>query len=249
MSRLRNYLIPMALAASIVATGAHAGIFDDPKNLQVLPKHISPQELRQTMRKFSMDVGLACEDCHVGQPDQPVDTFDFASDDRDLKEVARLMLRMMTDINDRQLAKLDRRAQARVSVQCVTCHRGQRRPLQMVDELDLAYAEDGVAAAISRYRLLKAELFGRGSHDFGEGPRLDFARLLAGRSDVSGAIVFLRELHDEHGASFMTDLMLGDLLLADGDRAAAIRQLEAALRVAPPDVRERIQSQIEGLRP
>ena len=41
-------------------------VFADPKNLQVLPKDISSENLKNTMRGFSMGVGMRCETCHVG---------------------------------------------------------------------------------------------------------------------------------------------------------------------------------------
>ena len=237
----------LALPLCAPGTVAAAGIFDEPKNLKVLPADISPQELRKTMRGFAFDLGVNCENCHVGEAGQPLENFDFAADDKDMKATARLMLRMLAEINDRQLAALDRAPDERVAVRCATCHRGQPKPLLIVDALNLAYREGGTPATVARYRTLKADFFGSDSFDFTEQPRLEFARGLAARADVDGGIAFLHELRGEHGASFMTDLMLADLYLASGRREHAIASLKAAHSSAPSALQAVILKRLEGL--
>lgn len=239
-------LIAGFLAAAAVPL-ATAGIFDDPKNLKVLPKDIAAQELRRVMRSFSLELGVGCESCHVGEAGQPVDTFDFASDDKAMKATARQMMRMLADINDRQLAELERPREERVAVRCATCHRGLARPLLIGDELALAYGKEGAAGAVARYRALKSDHFGSGSYDFGETPRLLFADAIAATNDFAAAIAFLRDTHDEHGASYRTDLKLADLHFMNEDRANAIASYEAALASAPPAVQQNIRTRLEGL--
>lgn len=248
---MRRSRPPVFVAAILVATAtplALAGIFDDPKNLKVLPKNISPQELRQTMRSFSLELGLGCEDCHVGEAGQPVDTFDFASDDRALKATARQMIRMLADINDRQLGELDRPRAERVAVRCATCHRGLSKPVLIGDELILAHGKDGAAGAIARYRALKADYFGSDSYDFGEMPRLLFADRLAAATDLAGAIAFLLETRAEHGASYRTDARIADLYFMTEDLEKSIAFFEAAQAKAPPAIQESIQTRLEGLK-
>ncbi|MGE0031591.1 MAG: c-type cytochrome [Steroidobacteraceae bacterium] len=227
----------------------HAGIFDDPKNLKVLPKDISAQALRQTMRGFALDLGLECQHCHVGEPGQPLESFDFAVDRKDRKATARLMLRMVADINERALAELDRPSDERVIVNCATCHRGLPKPLLIGDALGLAYREGGAPAAVTRYLTLKEEFFGSGSYDFTEQPRLEFASALAAQSDNAGGIAFLFALREEFGAGFMTHLLLADLYLAAGDRKNAVGQLETARTMAPPVLQESIGKRIQGIKP
>jgi len=48
------------LALLISSFSAHAGLFDDPSNLEILPKDISAGELRDTMRGFSQGTGARC---------------------------------------------------------------------------------------------------------------------------------------------------------------------------------------------
>ena len=224
----------LAAPGAALAASAFAGIFDAPKNLKVLPADITPQQLRQTMRGFAQDLGLRCENCHVGESGQPLESFDFSADRKERKATARMMLRMVADINERQLAALDRPVVERVVVTCATCHRGQSRPTQIGDELEFAYREGSAPAAVARYRSLKAEFFGGGGFDFTEWPRLEFAMRLAARSDARSGIEFLSALREEHGAGFMTDMTLADLYLAAGDRPAAADALQKALINAPP---------------
>jgi cytochrome c2 len=237
----------LAVPGAALAASAFAGIFDAPKNLKVLPANIAPQQLGQTMRGFAQDLGLRCENCHVGEAGRPLESFDFAADQKQTKATARMMLRMVADINERQLAGLDRPVAERVVVTCATCHRGQSRPTQIGDELELAYREGRAPAAVARYRSLKAAYFGAGGFDFTERPRLEFAMRLAARSDARGGIEFLNALREEHGAGFMTDMTLADLYLAAGDRPAATDALQEALISAPPPAQPILRKRLEEL--
>ena len=49
------------------------------------------------------------------------------------------MLRMVADINERLQSKLDKDVADMVQVECVTCHRGQRRPRLLADDLEEAF--------------------------------------------------------------------------------------------------------------
>lgn len=245
---MRVPVMVTGLLGAVAASMATAGIFDDPKNLKVLPPEIAPQDLRQVMRGFSLELGVSCEGCHVGEPGQPLDSFDFASDEKATKVVARQMMKMLDDINDRQFAALDRPPAERIAVRCVTCHRGLAKPQLIGDELALAYRKAGAAGAVARYRALKADYFGSGSYDFGETQRLQFADRLSGGEDHSGAIAFLREMRDEHGASYRTSLKLADLYFMIEERGNAIAFYEAAHAAAPPAIQQNIRTRLEGLK-
>ena len=116
----------------------------DPMNLQVLPEDIDKAELVQTMRSFTQALGVRCEFCHVGEADQPLDTFNFMSDAKPEKATARKMLRMVMDINDKYLKgveghgengahgeqeKAGQEGKEGPKVTCYTCHRGETHPL------------------------------------------------------------------------------------------------------------------------
>ena len=84
-----------------------------PQNLQVLPKDISRADLIATMQKVAGSLGVRCDFCHVPG--------NFASDDKDTKQTARRMLRMVNDINKDNFS-------GRPEVSCYTCHRGSTMP-------------------------------------------------------------------------------------------------------------------------
>ena len=107
---------------------------EPPKNLKVLPKDISHDELIKTMKEFTASLGVRCTECHVGTPtaDGKMD-FDFASDAKVEKINARKMMRMVNDINKKYLAKIEPGFE---KVTCVTCHRGHLKPMVSVDSLE-----------------------------------------------------------------------------------------------------------------
>lgn len=99
------------------------------KNLQVLPKDISRDQLTQTMKFFAQSLGVRCVHCHVGEEGKPLSTFDFASDAKRDKRVARAMLQMVHKINVEEFGVKDMKD---AKVTCYTCHRGSTEPLTEV---------------------------------------------------------------------------------------------------------------------
>jgi hypothetical protein len=78
------------------------------KNLKVLS---SGENLLDVMRTFNLSLREECNFCHTPP--------DFASDARPMKNVAREMMKMTSDLN----SKL-----GNGTVTCYTCHRGDERP-------------------------------------------------------------------------------------------------------------------------
>lgn len=103
--------------------GGGRGPQGPPKNLQVLPKDIPPQQLTAMMRRITGALGVECTHCHVSMQDR-------ASDDKPAKLVARKMLKMTMTINDELLKDVGQPAPAgEQKVTCFTCHRGALKPL------------------------------------------------------------------------------------------------------------------------
>lgn len=96
------------------------------KNLQVFPKDIARPQLIANMRFFSQSLGVRCTFCHVGVEGQPPSTYDFASDAKKEKQIARKMLAMVHRINQQDFAVTDVN---NAKVTCFTCHRGSSHPL------------------------------------------------------------------------------------------------------------------------
>ncbi|MFL6758681.1 MAG: c-type cytochrome [Sphingomonas sp.] len=96
------------------------------KNLKVLPKDIGRAELLTNMKFFAQSLGVRCTYCHVGTEGQPLSTFDFASDAKDHKKIARDMMRLAQHINTEHLPAITGLPDAKVT--CFTCHRGSTKP-------------------------------------------------------------------------------------------------------------------------
>lgn len=117
----------LALATGTAATQAPQ-IPEKFTNLQVLPKAITPKELVPIMRSYARGLGVRCEHCHLGEGND-LSKFDFASDDRPVKAIARKMMTMLATINQ-QLAKVgDPPPPGADKVTCYSCHRGDKKPL------------------------------------------------------------------------------------------------------------------------
>ncbi|NSL88381.1 c-type cytochrome [Chitinophaga sp. Mgbs1] len=101
---------------------------EKPKNLKVLPKNISHDELIGTMRSFNTALGVKCNFCHAPQKDDPK-KLDFASDDNQHKDVARAMMKMTSRIN-RKFFK----GREVMAVTCYSCHHGNEEPKTKPEE-------------------------------------------------------------------------------------------------------------------
>ena len=95
------------------------------KNLKVLSPTITHDELIATMRGYAAALGTRCEHCHVQTATQPRDEFDFASDAKPEKRVARTMMAMTRAVNTDYVSKVNAHGQ---SVTCLTCHHGHTVP-------------------------------------------------------------------------------------------------------------------------
>lgn len=232
-----NHLKPVALMTILLLllplSAVFAGIFDEPENLEVLPEDISAEDLRATMRGFAFALGARCETCHVAEDPADMETFDFAADDKDEKRKARVMLEMVSRINSDLLSPLDEFDGERISVQCVTCHRGQRKPKMTAQVLSDAYDENGLNAALAKYDELRKEYYGSHTFDFSEYVLTEYAGNLARQGKADGAIAFLKKNAGFYPDSMMTYFTLGEVYNMSGDVGDARTAYEKALEIDP----------------
>lgn len=228
-------LVMASLVAAAMADGLAAQGFEwpeQPENLVVL-EGFSGNQLAPVMRGFSRALGVRCSYCHVGEEGEPLETFDFASDDNDKKRTARSMLRMLGVIND-TLSSIDWGTEGRVNMWCHTCHRGRPRPMTLAEELGEVYgAENDAAATIVHYQDLRERFYGRGSYDFGPGELNAVGYAALGEGDTDGAILIFErnvEAHPEVGNVYDS---LAEGYLARGDTARAIANYERAVELEP----------------
>lgn len=203
------------------------------KNLQYFAADIARDALIQRMREFSFALDVRCQYCHAGGNGVSFDGVDFASDERPAKRKARAMLKMTDEINNSMLTTVPSRAEPRVEVSCVTCHRGLPLPKTLQTTLWEIVQKDGVAAAVQRYRTLRAEDTLSGRYDFGEWEINELARRLTEAKDPQAAIAILQMNGQFYPKSADIDFMLGELHLAQGDRDKALARYKLALQKNP----------------
>jgi tetratricopeptide (TPR) repeat protein len=221
------------LAVGVTASVAAAQIPDTFTNLQVLPKDIPKPQLVQTMRSFASALGVRCQHCHVGKVPEDLRTFDFASDEKETKKVARAMLRMTREINTRLLPETGRTPL--VEVHCITCHHGVAKPEQLVDVLAASARKDGIEAALQKYGELREKHYGRAAYDFGAPSLNTLAERLAGEKNLEGAIA-VQEFNLKVNPNIATSYaLLAHFQQQKGDRAAARASIEKAIALEPGD--------------
>jgi hypothetical protein len=120
----------VVLTAAVMTQTPQNPIPEKFTNLQVLPKDIPRADLVAMMRGFSGQTGSRCSHCHLGEESQDLSEYDFASDARPLKAVARKMMLMVRAINGPLLEGVGAPpAAGAAKVTCYTCHRGAKKPL------------------------------------------------------------------------------------------------------------------------
>jgi hypothetical protein len=99
------------------------------KNLKILPKNISKEDLDKVMDHFKTALGVKCSFCHAPSKDTAQKWPDFASDDKPEKNIARGMMKMTAKIN-KKFFKDNKNEQGVTvpAIECMTCHRGSPHP-------------------------------------------------------------------------------------------------------------------------
>ena len=138
LSRKKNLItiiIIFTIIFGIKTSGQQKEQEEPPKNLKILPKTMSVEEVKQVMKVFTKSLGVKCDFCHVSHPQegQPFPKFEFASDDKPEKEIARKMMVMVDSINANFITKMGEPDFENVT--CVTCHMGKVKPTFSVDSL------------------------------------------------------------------------------------------------------------------
>jgi hypothetical protein len=109
----------------------HPAINSPFSNLKVLPKNISSKDLQKIMvDEFQDGLGVGCGYCHVPQSEGSTH-FNFASDEKPEKLIARKMMSMTLTINKKHFnVKRPLIGEKNMVVTCITCHQGTPRPVE-----------------------------------------------------------------------------------------------------------------------
>lgn len=127
----RTTLVTLGFLLVILASFAFTNTKKDDglyKNLKVLPKNITKEQMDSVMHHFENSLNVGCGFCHV-RNDSTRKT-DFVSDANPHKEKAREMMRMTDKINDKyfDVTGGKRTITTQLMVTCYTCHHGATDP-------------------------------------------------------------------------------------------------------------------------
>ena len=198
-------------------------------NVHVIPKTTAVVDVIGMMRNYTSALGVRCQFCHVGTEGRPLGEFDFASDQKRNKLVARQMMRMVTEINHR-LDTIPERRQPAATATCATCHRGVSRPIPLsalVQDYAVSVSAD---SAINAYKALRARYYGRDAYDFSE-PSLNtaaFRTARAGKPDEALKLLSYNETLFPNSSGM--SVFKGNILLMKGDTAGAESAFREAIR-------------------
>src|SRR5579872_6137927 len=104
----KTFLISISMVLLVIAcvsfTSSVSLIKDEPqfKNLKILPKNITKEQMDSVMHHFSLSLGVRCNFCHKHSDD--FKTWDFASDENKHKLRAREMMKLTRKINSKFFA-------------------------------------------------------------------------------------------------------------------------------------------------
>jgi len=141
-----------------------------------------PADIMPLMQEFVQALGVQCEYCHSaqrgsGQPEPR-------------KEIARQMIAMTRDLNNRVQTATGKTSAEATQVKCVTCHHGVPIPKQLSEIILQTLREKGAVAAAAQYRDLHEHFYGRAAYDFGEDTLIGVAQpLAAGKPDDAIALL------------------------------------------------------------
>ena len=211
-----------------------------PTNLKVLPDTTSGQAVRELMGTFTGALGVRCTYCHVSKEGNGFPEFDFASDAKPQKDIARGMLRMVMDINNNKIKKMFPNDPNPIEVSCVTCHRGTTEPRSIEDIVWNVYTKQGIDPAVARYKELRSQFYGSFTYDFREFPLMSVASRCENVHQYNDAVKFL-ELNAEYFPdSPHTKTSLASVYIEMNQKEKAKSLLNEVLKAHPNDRRAKM---------
>jgi hypothetical protein len=201
-------------------------------NTRVIPRTTPVSQVIGQMRNITAGLGVRCQFCHVGEEGLALDRFDFASDEKRTKLVAREMMRMVQSINH-TLDSLPGRPTPALQVTCATCHRGVNRPVPLFQLIIDAATAAGADSAIRAYGALRQRYHGGDTYDFRE-PSLNIAAFRLGRANKFDEAFALLRLNEElfPGSSAMY-VFRGNINLLRADTTGAAAAFREAIKRDP----------------
>jgi len=269
MKRLATGVAVLGVVTSLAAVVSAQGR----TNLQVLPTDISTSDLQATMQGFNAALGVQCGFCHAAAPPAPAAAaregappaqagrggrgrggpppLDFASDEKAEKKAARLMLKMVTDLNAKLSADiapvLGKPSESLTKVQCATCHRGVARPEQISDLLSNLMLTKGETVAVARYKDLRTTYYGSQAYDFSEPMLVRLSQRSMAANKLDDALAWAKLNLEFYPRSAQTYIQMSQVYTRKMDQAQALKAIEKAVELDPDNADAK--RQLDELKP
>lgn len=204
------------------------------ENLKVLPTDIGHDDLIKVMGGLTRALGVKCVFCHAAANGQRPTAEEFKLDTNEHKDIARAMMRMTDDINNRQLPLLGKDPSRLQKVSCTTCHGGLKEPRPLETVIVRSYQRDGLDATAKKYRELRQQYFGQRAYDFSDVTLVSAADEI-GEADknIPAAIALMKLNLEFNPQSWFTYQELGQLQERSGDTTGALASYRKALEIEP----------------
>jgi len=248
MRRVVPVLAVLFVSLPCGAQAPHKFPPDSLVNTRVIARTTPVINVIGTMRNFTSYLGVRCQYCHVGEEGQPLAQFDFVSDTKRTKVVAREMMLMVAEVN-RRLDSLPGRTNPGLQVTCNTCHRGASRPVPLANLIAETATAAGADSAVRTYRALRERYYGRDAYDFGEGSLNTAAFRLGSAKKFDEAFAMLKLNEELFPGSSGMYVFRGNINLMKADTAAAEAAFREAVRRDPANLEAKGRLQAIGKQP
>ena len=213
---------------------------ESPKNLTVLPASAKGRDLQRIMFGFNNSLGVRCAFCHVGEDGKDFKEFDFVSDAKPMKGMARMMIKMSKEINGKYFDG--------TQVNCQTCHRGNSTPVTLEDKLKRTFDAAGIDSTLRLYRSLREQFYGGFTYNFKEGTLLRLADQIAEDSTKMAAAIAVVNLNIEIYPTFAPSYThLASWYEDAGNKPGAIENYKRAIELTPGPRAEQMKKRLEKL--
>jgi tetratricopeptide (TPR) repeat protein len=245
----------LLLTGSIVvsAQAQTAGAQQQPNgftNLQVWPKDTPRAVILNFMNAFDRSLGITCDYCHVQRDGK----FDFASDEKREKRVARKMILFRDSINVELAAIVDKpvtagptsieaRPGAPTRVLCASCHHGLPIPVPLGEVISEAEKTGGVNAGLAKFKELRAKFYGGQQYDFTDYALVGIATTALNQKRPDDAMKYLQANLEYFPKSSQTYQAMAQVKNAKGDKSGAVKDLETAVQLDPQNNQAKNQLQ------
>ena len=228
---MKRIVLVVFISVFALAVTANAQMSEKFKNLKVLPKDITKDQLDTIMHSFTEGLGVNCEFCHVRNEDTNKMQFDL--DRKTAKSKARIMLKMTMAINKDYLSRLSEFSDHIEKVECITCHRGNKEPKMLEDVLYRTIQKDGIDSAITTYHKLHDEYYGGFTYDFKDHTLVKLVQMLNKDQKYDDAMKIAQLNLKMYPNSGVATMGLGEVYEAKGDKEKAIGTYKKAIELMP----------------